>query len=333
MELSTGNLLSLFTSYSMSFQDSFEMAPVLWDKLMTEVPSASSQNEYPMMGRVTRFREWEGSRIIQSPEMHLYQVLNRHYENTIGVKVDHIKDDQYAAYGKIFEQLGWDTKTFPDMMLGGLLKFAVANIDAPTAAPAIENGLVFSGPDIVGYDGKTLFSASHPVGLAGHTTGVANFDNGGSGPWWFLWDCGRPMRSAIWQVREPYKLVRMNEITDEKVFSENQFRFGIDGRSAAGVGLWQLCYASNQDLTNPEYFIKARAAMRKFKTDAGQPFGSWSSAPEKKFLMVPPDLEDAAFGLLHREFGAIAGASSILGVPGSNELKGTATPLVNPYLA
>ena len=74
--------------------------------------------------------------------------------------------------------------------------------------------------------------------------------------------------------------------------------------------------------------------MRKFKTDAGQPFGSWSSAPTKKFLIVPPDYEGLAMQLLHGEFGAIQGAAgAVAGVPGSNEYKGTATPLVYEYLA
>jgi phage major head subunit gpT-like protein len=219
-------------------------------------------------------------------------------------------------------------------MLGGLLQFALENIDAPTAAAAAYNGLLFSGPDIVGYDTKTLFSASHPVGLAGETSGVANIYTGGSGAYWMLWDCGRPIRPAIWQMREAYKLVRMDAIADEKVFDENQFRFGIDGRSMAGVGPWQLCYASNADLSNPANYGAAIAAMEAFKTDAGQPFGAWTmTAPEKRYLMVPPSLRQLATQLLHSDFGAIEGASgAVAGVPGTNVQKGTATLIVNPYL-
>ncbi len=335
MLLSTANLTDLFVGFGMDFQNGFEMADIHWTELMSKTPSASALQQYPFMGRTTKFREWQGSRIIQNAEAKLYSLTNRHFEDTIGVKVDHIKDDQYGVYSKIFEMLGWDTKVFPDMMLGGLLKFAVANIDAPTAGPATENGMVFSGSDIVGYDGKTIFSASHPVGTEGNTTAVSNVDSSGGGnPYWFLWDCGRPIRPAIWQEREPYKLVRMDEITDEKVFNDNQFRFGIDGRSAVGIGPWQLCYASNRDLSNPQSFGLARAAIRKFKTDAGQPFGSWSSPPTKKFLIVPPDLESYAMQLLHGEFGAIPGAGgAVAGIPGTNEFKGTATPIIYEYLA
>jgi phage major head subunit gpT-like protein len=334
MLLSAANLTSLFTGFAMDFQRGFEMGPIYWDKLIKTVPSATRTNQFPFMGRTTKFREWKGSRIIQNAEAKLYSLTNRHYEDTIGVNVDDIKDDIHGVYSEVFEMLGWDTKVFPDMSLGGLLKFATANIDGPTAGPATENGMVFSGPDIVGYDGKTLFSASHPVGPEGNTTAVSNVDSGGSGAFWFLWDCGRPIRPAIWQEREAYKLVRMDAITDEKVFNENEFRFGIDGRSAIGVGYWQLCYASNQDLANPTNYGKAIAAMEAFKTDAGQPFGAWSSDPTKKYLVVPPTYRQVASQLLHGEFGAIEGAGgAIAGVPGSNVQKGTATLIVDQYLA
>ena len=334
MELSLGNLTPLFTGFGMEFQKGFEMAEIHADKLMTEIPSAGALNQYPMMGRTTRFREFIGSRELQNLEAKLYSVPNRHFEDTIGVKANHIKDDLHGVYGNVFEQLGWDTKTFPDMMLGGLLKFAVANADSPTAAAATENGLIFSGPDTVGYDLKTLFSASHPVGLAGNTSAVANFDNGGSGQYWFLWNCWRPIRPAIWQLREAFKLTRMMDLTDEKLFSENMFRFGVDGRAAIGVGPWQLCYASNRDLSNPANFQLARTAMRKFKTDAGQPYGAWSGPATSKFLMVPPDLEEVGAQLLHSEFGAIAGAAgAVAGIPGTNTFKGAATLLVNDFLA
>ena len=115
MLLSTQNLTSLFTSFGTDFQNGFEMADIHWDKLMTKTPSASTLQQYPFMGRTTKFREWVGSRVIQNAEAKLYSLTNRHFEDTIGVKVDDIKDDQYGVYSKIFEMLGWDTKTFRDM--------------------------------------------------------------------------------------------------------------------------------------------------------------------------------------------------------------------------
>jgi phage major head subunit gpT-like protein len=335
MELSAGNLATLFTGFDMKFQSGFEMAPLLSDKIVTPTSSASTVGLYPFMGRTTKFREWKGERELQNLEAHTYQLVNRDMEDTIGVRVNDIADDQYGVYEKMFEQLGWDTKTLTDMLLGGILKAAIADIDSPTAAAAIFNGWSFKGADVVGYDGNTLFSASHPVGLAGNTTATSNVNtSGGGNPYWFLFDCGRPITGIIWQLREAFKLVRMNAITDEEVFKHKMFRFGVDGRAAIGPALWQLCYASNLDLSNPSNFGLAVAAMEGFKTDAGQPFGAWSSIPTKKFLMVPPALREVGEQLMHGQFGAIEGASgAVAGIPGTNIWLNSATLLVNPYLA
>jgi phage major head subunit gpT-like protein len=333
MELSAGNLTSLFTGWDMAFARQYETTEVLWTSLMRKIPSSTLLNQLPFMAATTKFREWVGSRIIQNAEAKLYQLLNRHFEDTIGVKVDDIEDDIHGVYGIVFEMLGIDAKTFPDMMLGGLLQAAIANIDAPAAAVAEYNGQLFGGADVVSYDGKTMFSASHPVGPAGFTSAIANVYTGGSSPYWFLWDASRPITPAFWQEREAFKLVRMDSITDEKVFNENMFRFGIDGRGMIGVGPWQLCYSSNADLSNPANYGAAIAAMRSFKKDNGQPYAAWSGPVNKRFLIVPNALEEVARQLLTSEFGAIEGAGgAVAGVPGTNIWRGSATLIVNPYL-
>ena len=43
----------------------------------------------------------------------------------------------------------------------------------------------------------------------------------------------------------------MSTLSDEAVFNRREFRYGVDGRANTGVGLWQLAYASNMDLSNP----------------------------------------------------------------------------------
>jgi len=122
----------------------------------------------------------------------------------------------------------------------------------------------------------------------------------------------------------------MNTLTDEGVFNRREFRFGVDARANTGVGLWQLAYASNTDLSNPTNYGAARAAMRSIKTDAGLPFGALASRTEV-FLLVPPALEEVASQLLHSDFMVGAGASA--SVPTSNIWKGTAELIVSEYLA
>jgi len=124
-------------------------------------------------------------------------------------------------------------------------------------------------------------------------------------------------------------MTRMSTLTDESVFNRREFRFGVDGRANTGVGLWQLAYASNTDLSAPANYGAARAAMRSIKTDGGVPFGALTDSANA-YLLVPPALEEVARQLLHSEFMVGTGASA--SVPTSNIWKGSAQLVVSEYL-
>jgi len=222
------------------------------------------------------------------------------------------------VYEPVIEQLGWDTKVHPDSLLFSMIKNAVVT-------PA----------SVIGFDGLPFFSTDHPVGPMGaagdsRDAVASNVNSSGTGPYWFLMDASRAVRPFIFQLRREYAMTRMNTLTDEAVFTRREFRFGVDGRANTGVGLWQLAYASNMDLSVPSNYGGARAAMRSIKTDAGLPFGALTS-PNDVYLVVPPALEEAAAQLLHADFMVGAGGSS--SVATSNIWKNTATLIVSEYLA
>jgi phage major head subunit gpT-like protein len=169
------------------------------------------------------------------------------------------------------------------------------------------------------------------VGLMGQAgTAASNIDSSGSGAYWYLLDASRVIRPFIFQLRREYAVTRMTNIADEAVFNRREFRYGVDGRANTGVGLWQLAYASNTDLSNPANYGAARAAMRAFKTDAGQPFGALSSR-SGVYLLVPPTLEEVARQLLHSEFMGGTGASA--NVSTSNIWRNSADLIVSEFLA
>jgi phage major head subunit gpT-like protein len=278
------------------------------------VRSGSRQTTYPWLGRTTKFREWLGDRVVQALETHSYTIVNKNFEDTVSIDRNDIEDDSYGVYEPIIEQLGWDTKVHPDMLLFTMIKDAVAN---PT--------------NVIGFDGQPFFSATHPVGLMGQTgTTAANINSSGSGPYWYVVDASRAIRPFIFQLRREYAVTRMSAVTDEAVFNRREFRYGVDGRANTGVGLWQLAYASNTDLSNPANYGAARSAMRSFKTDAGQPFGALSSR-NGAFLLVPTALEEVARQLLHAEITAGVGASA--SVATSNVWRNSADLIVSEYLS
>lgn len=314
MEISAQNLTALFTGFDVVFQRGFDKPPSYYESVCTIVRSSSRQTTYPWLGRTTRFREWLGDRVVQALEAHAYTIANKNFEDTVSIDRNDIEDDSYGVYEPIIEQLGWDTKVHPDMLLFQMIKDAVEN---PSG--------------VVCYDGQPFFSDSHPVGLAGHAGAAAsNVDTSGSGAYWFVIDASRAIRPFIFQLRREYAVSRMSSITDEAVFNRREFRYGVDGRANTGLGLWQLAYASNLDLSNPANYGAARAAMRSFKTDGGLPFGTLSSR-KGVYLLVPPSLEEVGRQLLNSEFMAGAGASA--GVATSNIWKNSADLIVSEYLA
>jgi phage major head subunit gpT-like protein len=316
MEITQANLVSLFTGFDVVFQRGFEKPLSYYEQIATIVRSTSRQTTYPWLGRTTSFREWLGDRVVQALESHAYTIVNRNFEDTIGIDRNDIEDDNYGVYEPIIEQLGWDTKIHPDMLLFQMIKQAVTT-------PA----------GVVGYDGQPFFSANHPVGPMGDAarqTAVSNINSSGSGAYWFVIDASRAIRPFIFQLRREYAVTRMNTLVDEGVFNRREFRYGVDGRANTGVGLWQLAYASNQDLSNPANYGAARAAMRSIKTDGGQPFGTLSSR-QGVYLVVPPALEEVARQLLNSEFMTGAGASA--GVPTTNIWRNSADLIVSEYLS
>ncbi len=328
MELSPQNLSVLFEGYEMIFNRGFEGAPSYWQMIATEVPSGTKETLYPFLKRTLQLREFTGARVLQNLEAVSYLIVNRHFEGTIGINLDDLKDDQYGVYNDMIASLGEAVKVWPDQLIFSMMKAAVTGA-------SVDIGMDFVVPPPIGYDGVPFFSANHPTGPVGRGGGVqSNINSSGTGSYWFLINGARAVRPFLWQTREPFKFVRMNAVTDEKVFTENIMRVGVDGRANAGVSLWQLAYASNTDLSNPANYGAAIAAMREIKDDAGRPFGSWTGDPAKKFLVVPPSLEETARQLLHSEFGAIAGTGgAVAGVPGTNIWRNSATLIVSDYLS
>jgi phage major head subunit gpT-like protein len=168
------------------------------------------------------------------------------------------------------------------------------------------------------YDGRPFFASDHRVlDALGIPQPVSN-TGGGSGPAWFLLDTRRTIKPIIYQNRKAFELVRMDSPDDEKVFERREYRFGIDGRSNAGFGFWQLGFGSKQDLAGASY-ADARATMQSFTADYGRPRGV---VPD--LLVVPPTLEAAAREVLTAE-RTITGATNVW--------RGTAEMLVVPWLA
>lgn len=274
MEINAGNLSGLRTSFNTVFNQHFEAVETTWGRVAMEVPSTTKQNDYSWMGKLSGMKEWLSQRQIQSLSRYSFVIANRSFENTVGVDRDDIEDDQYGVYNPMMADLGQTAAEYPDELVWSLLN---------------------AGFTTECYDGQYFFDTDHPVLDAnGEPQSVSNFQ-GGSGTAWFLLDTTRAIKPFIFQNRRPAQFVAKDNPTDERVFLNKEFNYGVDMRCNAGYGLWQLAYASKQTL-NAANYAAARAAMMSLKGDHDRPM-----RVRPQLLVVPPTLESNALELLKAE--------------------------------
>lgn len=297
MILNRNNLSILYRAFSTAFQAGFAGYESQWKIVATEIPSTTSENVYGWLGQIPRMREWIGDRVIKNLLLHDYAIRNKTFEVTVAVPRPDVEDDQYGTYTPLMTEMGRSASEHPDELTFSLLK---------------------RGFSLPCYDGQYFFDTDHPViGEDGAATSVSNF-GGGAGAPWILIDDTRAIKPLIFQRRRPAAFVTKTQLNDDNVFFQDEFVYGVDGRWNVGFGLWQLAYASKQDLT-PDNFNAAFAAMTDLKGDQGRPLGI---KPRK--LLVPASLRAAALKIATAENDA-AGASNVN--------KGAVEVVVVPWLA
>lgn len=296
MIITTDSIRGLTTAFKTIFNNAFSTAETAWEKVAMKVPSGTAENAYKWLGMSTRFREWLGDRVIQNLKDHGFTIVNKRYENTVGVPKDVILDDQYGVYNPMMAQLGYDAKCHPDELLFDLINRADA---------------------VRCYDGQNFLDTDHPVVQAdGSIASVANFQPGAQ-PLWLLIDNTKPIKPFIVQEREKYSFTALDKDTDENVFKRNEYLYGATGRINVGLGLWQLCFGS-RDVLSAANYEEARVALRSMEGDGGKKL-----AITPKLLVVGPTNEGAAIALVKAQKDA-AGADNIW--------FGTADVLVVPWL-
>lgn len=248
MIINQANINSLFTGYNAAFKGGLSNpdTEVYFPQLATQVPSTSSQEIYPWLGQFPKLREWIGDRQLKNMSAGGYVIENRDFEGSVVVPRNAIADDQYGIYTPMFQEMGYAARVHPDELIFSLIA---------------------AGNTTVCYDGKNYFDTTHPVGFGT----VSNY-GGGSGNMWCLLDTRRALKPFIFQKRQDYNLMMMNDNNDEAIFMRKEIRFGVDARVNVGFGFWQQAYGSKATLDSAG-FNTAVAAMMSFQSDEGRPLG------------------------------------------------------------
>ena len=296
MIINNSSLNLLRVTFKDDFKTGLSMSPSMKDRVASIVSSSNAQNTYGWLGKIPSMRQWIGPRVIQNISESTYTLLNLPFELTVGVDRYDIEDDNLGVYSTLFQEMGSSVTGNEELMTFNALK----------------NGFTTKC-----YDGQNFFDTVHPVlDAAGNVTNVANTD-GGAGQPWFLMCTTRAIKPLLFQSRKLPEFVSKDMVTDDNVFTERTFNYGIDARYNVGYGFWQMAWASKQTLNAANYAI-ARAAILGMKGDYGRPLGLVPN-----LLVVPPSLEQAGRQIVANN-QQTGGAT--------NEWFGTAELLMVPWL-
>ena len=221
MIINQQSLDDLFRGFSRAYQNGFAEVKPHWQQVATMITSSTRENSYAWLGKFPKLREWIGSRVYETMKTHRYTVVNRKFEGTVEVDADDISDDQIGIYAPLFTEMGRSAAAHPDELVFEML------------GQAFETEC---------YDGQPFFDADHPV-MNPETrkeVSVSNMQPGGGVPW-YLMDTSRALKPLIFQKRRDYRFVRKDDPkTSDRVFDQDKFIYGVDGRGAAGLGFWEV---------------------------------------------------------------------------------------------
>lgn len=109
MDINRNTMSALYTFYSKKFGDAFAKAAVasIYAKYcMIEGNAASKILEFPFLESFAFMREWLGDRQIKNLASKKLRMVEKPFEDTVGVPMRDIETDTWGQYGTIVAQMG-----------------------------------------------------------------------------------------------------------------------------------------------------------------------------------------------------------------------------------
>ena len=128
MIINSANLQGLRVTFSAAFNKALETTTTQKEKIATTIPSTSKLNTYGWLGDFPQMKEWIGEREIQNLSEKAYNIMNKHFEMTVGVNRDDIEDDNLGMYTLQMQQMGQSAKEHQDILAIGMLPGGFKNL-------------------------------------------------------------------------------------------------------------------------------------------------------------------------------------------------------------
>ena len=240
MEITATALQTLNQGFNAQFLMGLSSVKPSYQLITMEIPSQSLIENHAWLTQLPGMREWIGDRIFNNLQANDYQLINKHWEDSISVQRNDILDDRLGVYAPRFSMLGAAAANHPDWLTWSTL---------------------LKGFTTLGLDGQYYFNANHlGYDVNGNPIDYSNIQAGSGAPW-FLFDLSTPfMKPLIFQKRQDIQFTALDRPEDPNVFLRKEFLYGVDARYAVGFGFHQLAFGSQQALSVTT-FAAAKLAM------------------------------------------------------------------------
>jgi hypothetical protein len=122
MLVNAANVAEIFRNFRVIFMDAYHGATQPeWEMLAMRVESSGAEESYDWLGAIPTMRELIGEVQINNLAANNWRIVNREFENTIGVKRKDIERDKLGLYRPLLQLMGADARKFPDYMVAKLL--------------------------------------------------------------------------------------------------------------------------------------------------------------------------------------------------------------------
>jgi phage major head subunit gpT-like protein len=132
MLVNAANVAELFRGFRTIFMQAYHGVgtPVRQEqKISMETTSTGESESYDWLGAMPTMRELIGEIQIRNLSANSWRIINREFENTIGVKRKDIERDNVGFYRPVLETMGQDARRFPDLLVASLLTSGFATKD------------------------------------------------------------------------------------------------------------------------------------------------------------------------------------------------------------
>lgn len=143
MTVTTAAVAAATTGFSVIFRDAYARIAGNsgFQQWADEITLSDKTTTFPIKGKTSRFREWNGSRIAREYQVYGYTLTAKKWEDTLKVAAEDIEDDRLGLYNSNFTDFGEAAGYLPyDQVVAALI----------------------AGTSQLCYDGQYFFDTDHP---------------------------------------------------------------------------------------------------------------------------------------------------------------------------